>query len=502
VANPQHAKTPKLNALLIGKRTVPSGCRVLNVSQQGMSLQCDPDGRLLTFSSGDAVDIFLSVQHANGHNKFTIPAIVSHVDESLIDVVFHCTDTELAGLIESYRTSESHDLEASIDHRLISKTGVQAKPVAVNEALGEREGTVTATPRSMPSFYTGLLLLFITSLVLLGAYYYISSINKRLTNLESISRTHTEELSEVQSQVFSSRLQDGRYASLNARMKALTDAFQSFEKRVSTALLQAPSAEALGEPVTVAGSLAADPPDQPTQPPVSKPAMPEPTPLAQAKTEQKPAPKPVATPEKVAVTGEKSTSPSVIDEIKPSTQKYPAIDTGPTPQAVVTSTPPGTTTRPAEEKRLVDQKPVREESTTVEKSKTETAILKDAEDMTAVKPGAPSKADQTKAKSQPQAKSPMDTAQPSMATVKAMAADGPWVINILSSPSKAYVEKMRATATARGFDTIIASAKVKGKQYWRLQVPGFESMSAAKRAAEPVKASLKIQDVWIFKRKR
>ena len=169
MANPQHAKTPKLNALLIGKRTVPSGCRVLNVSQQGMSLQCDPDGRLLTFSSGDAVDIFLSVQHTNGHNKFTIPAIVSHVDESLIDVVFHCTDTELAGLIESYRTSESHDLEAKIDHRLVSKTGTQARPVAINEALSERQGTAGTTTRGKPSFYTGLLAMFITSLVQLGA---------------------------------------------------------------------------------------------------------------------------------------------------------------------------------------------------------------------------------------------------------------------------------------------------------------------------------------------
>ncbi len=64
------------------------------------------------------------------------------------------------------------------------------------------------------------------------------------------------------------------------------------------------------------------------------------------------------------------------------------------------------------------------------------------------------------------------------------------------------MEKMHATASASGIDTVIASAEVKGKQYWRLQIPGFDSMSAAKRAAEPVKKSLKIQDVWIFKRKR
>ena len=242
MAHSQHAKIPKLNALLIGKRTVPGGCRVLHVSQQGMSLQCDPDGRLLTFSSGDSVDIYLSVQHANGHNKFTIPAIVSHVDESTIDLVFHCTDPELAGLIESYLTSESHNLEASIDHRQAGGNENRIKPVAANEGFSYNERFDTTASQSSRSFYAGLLILFFTSLVFLGAYYYVSSINTRLNALETVTRSHSNELAEVQTQAFSSRLQDGRYASLNARMKALTDAFQSFEKRITEALPRDPQA--------------------------------------------------------------------------------------------------------------------------------------------------------------------------------------------------------------------------------------------------------------------
>jgi len=179
VAKPQHASTPRLNALLIGKRTVPSGCQVLNVSQQGMSLRCDPDGRLLTFSSGDSVDIYLAVQHASGHNKFTIPAIVSHVDESVIDVVFHCTDTELAGLIESYRTSETHNLEAKIDHRSANRPHTTIKPAGYTGTASEYTDPGNRT-RSSWSFYTGLLVLFGTSLLLLAAYYYISTLNTRL----------------------------------------------------------------------------------------------------------------------------------------------------------------------------------------------------------------------------------------------------------------------------------------------------------------------------------
>jgi len=73
----QHAqKSVNFEATLIGKRTVPKGCHVLNVSQQGMSLQCEPDGRLLTFNKGDSVVIYLLARNTDGHNKFSIPAIV------------------------------------------------------------------------------------------------------------------------------------------------------------------------------------------------------------------------------------------------------------------------------------------------------------------------------------------------------------------------------------------------------------------------------------------
>jgi hypothetical protein len=493
VANPQHAKTPKLNALLIGKRTVPSGCKVLNVSQQGMSLQCDPDGRLLTFSSGDAVDIFLSVQHANGHNKFTIPAIVSHVDENLIDVVFHCTDTELAGLIESYRTSESHELDASIDHRLVSKTGSQAKPVAINEESVKRKGTAESTTRGRLSFYTGLLALFITSIVLLGAYNYIYSINKRLNSLEAISRTHTEELSEVQAQAFSSRLQDGRYASLNARIKTLTEAFQSFEARVSEALLQKTPATATAHQATVKKTAASEPEAAITEPVEQQPETiasespaPEPSYITRVELERKPAPKITPTP-KYVTTKEKTGKTSIADSSNLSTRKYPAIESE-------TSAPtPATLTTPTETAKPVEA-PISQSLTEVEpaivpaRSKvSEAATPETTNDKPRTIPAPTPIPVQVTTSSEP--------TSPGTQT-------GPWVINLLSSPSKAYVGRMQTAASQSGIDTTITSAEVKGKQYWRLQIAGFESMAAARRAAAPVKDSLDINDVWIFKRKR
>jgi hypothetical protein len=77
---------------------------------------------------------------------------------------------------------------------------------------------------------------------------------------------------------------------------------------------------------------------------------------------------------------------------------------------------------------------------------------------------------------------------------------GPWVINLLSSRDKGYVSKAMADAQSVGVDVVVTSASVKGKQYWRLQIPGFKSMAEAKSAAAPVKEKLKIKDVWIFKR--
>jgi len=77
---------------------------------------------------------------------------------------------------------------------------------------------------------------------------------------------------------------------------------------------------------------------------------------------------------------------------------------------------------------------------------------------------------------------------------------GPWVINLLSSPDRNYVNNALAEAQSRGLAAVTTRAKVKGREYWRLQIPGFESMAAAKKAAEPIKEQMRIKEVWILKR--
>ena len=228
----QAQKSVNLEATLIGRRTVPKGCRVLNVSQQGMSLQCEPDGRLLTFNKGDSVVIYLLARNADGHNKFTIPAIVSRVDENTVDVVFHCTNVKLAGLIESYRASEAHELEALIGHRNKSAQVAENIPDSAHEAgAAINRSDQTMKERSRSPIYKTLLLLLLASTVCLAFYVYHTELNIRFGELEKITGAHSDVLAEMQPHVFTSSLQEGRYASLNARLKALNDAFRVMENK-------------------------------------------------------------------------------------------------------------------------------------------------------------------------------------------------------------------------------------------------------------------------------
>jgi hypothetical protein len=88
-----------------------------------------------------------------------------------------------------------------------------------------------------------------------------------------------------------------------------------------------------------------------------------------------------------------------------------------------------------------------------------------------------------------------DVAAPSAAR------SGPWVINLISSRDKAYVEQFSKQSGAEQYDAVMNSATVKGRQYWRLQITGFESAAAARKHAVTVKRALGIKDVWIFKQK-
>ncbi len=78
--------------------------------------------------------------------------------------------------------------------------------------------------------------------------------------------------------------------------------------------------------------------------------------------------------------------------------------------------------------------------------------------------------------------------------------DGPWVINLVSLPHKADAERFVADAESKGVATGLYQVTVRGKNYWRVHVPGFSTVAEAKAKASMIKEKLGLKDVWVAKR--
>ena len=78
---------------------------------------------------------------------------------------------------------------------------------------------------------------------------------------------------------------------------------------------------------------------------------------------------------------------------------------------------------------------------------------------------------------------------------------GTWVINLVSLQQKADAEHFVANANSMGVAAEINQAIVRGKKFWRVQVPGFSSANDARTMASQVQSKLGLKDVWIVQRK-
>jgi len=202
----RHARIPvHLNAVLIGEKTVPKGCKVRNVSNQGLLLQCDADGRIQTFRNGDHVDIHLLFQRPDGTKYLTISATVRHVDANGIGVEFCQPDMELIRLIESYRVDEAQSLEATISHSVKASgpsrpaTVVRHPASAASAATERRKSTEDVNGRRF--YYFGLLLLVVAVSIITADYLRAFGLGSRVTALESLVGTHDAELARFQSRL-------------------------------------------------------------------------------------------------------------------------------------------------------------------------------------------------------------------------------------------------------------------------------------------------------------
>jgi len=454
----QQARThADLNAMLVGQKSAPKGCHVLNVSPQGMLLQCKPDGRLLSFREGDPIDIHLSVQHAGKRKQFTIPAIVNHVDIKRIDVVFQQPNNELLKLIEAYRVSDAHMVEGTIAHsKQEADTEVSERPKKdkATPAIGHTDSE-SGKRRSHTALYLVLLTIILSVCIAAGAYLYTSDIDNRLSVLETITIRQTNELAEIRSRIFSSNLQEGRYASLNARIQTLTDAFGSLEDKLDKAISGQPVTAETEKPITIGREI-----------PISI----TPLPPAYASNDK----------------------PSALDNRD--TAVAPAQDRPDEPQLAATEVAGSAALDVNQAEPRSPALLTVEELIAGATYSTETQPT----DSDAKSPGSAgegiSKPDTTVAS---------NTTESMAAGTSTAVGDksGPWIINLLSSRRSKDTERLAGIAEKHGIPVVQSKAIVKGKKYWRLQITGFRNAREAKEYAIPVKKNLGISDVWIFKQK-
>lgn len=77
---------------------------------------------------------------------------------------------------------------------------------------------------------------------------------------------------------------------------------------------------------------------------------------------------------------------------------------------------------------------------------------------------------------------------------------GTWAINLASLQQKLDAEHFVAKVNSKGVAADIYQVTVRGKKYWRVQVPGFSSAEQAKAKASEVKNTLGLKDVWVVQR--
>jgi hypothetical protein len=382
-----HARIPvHLNAVLIGEKTVPKGCKVRNVSDQGMLLTCEADGRILTFRDGDSVDIHLLFQRPDGTKYLSISAIVRHVDANGIGVKFTHPDAQLVNLIENYRIDKPRDTGASMANQEMAPEPARPEsevmsPAPVFSGHADREQLPVDTG-SHRYYYLGLLTLVMAIGIITAGYLGTSGLGKGVNGLEAPGSGYERELprSEIQPQPGS----DGGTGDISNDSEIPLISAESESE-------SAPEQE---------GAV-----DAPTQVGVSGPIH---SGVAAG----------------VPVTEEMDAAPAA-----GLSHEEENVD----PLSTASATPDGRETGSA---------------------KTNDHVVVER---------------------------------------------GPWVINLLSSPSKSEADRFTERARKQGIPAEQSSVMLKGRMRYRVQLTGFQTARQASDDAGPVKEALGLKNVWIFR---
>jgi cell division septation protein DedD len=77
---------------------------------------------------------------------------------------------------------------------------------------------------------------------------------------------------------------------------------------------------------------------------------------------------------------------------------------------------------------------------------------------------------------------------------------GAWAINLASLHQRADAERFATEADSKGVAVEVTQVRVRGKQYWRVQVTGFPSADQAKTRGSEIQDKPGLKDVWIVRK--
>jgi hypothetical protein len=97
-----------------------------------------------------------------------------------------------------------------------------------------------------------------------------------------------------------------------------------------------------------------------------------------------------------------------------------------------------------------------------------------------------------------------DEATPEVTSADKMPAvsrdDRPWVINLASYSDKRDADRFASRVQSRSVQVEKNQVTVRGKPYWRVQVPGFSSAEDAKTHAASIESQLGLKETWVMRR--
>lgn len=129
------------NALLLSGDKIPLGCRMHDVSPNGMQLQWGAHDWAPDFGEGEPVDIHISLRQSDGRKKLVKPAIVKWVGDGHVGVEFEHPEPTLLTLLDSYRVGRG------------GRNGSPAQEQS-NVGVGHADGEMSR-PSSIPSSAVG-----------------------------------------------------------------------------------------------------------------------------------------------------------------------------------------------------------------------------------------------------------------------------------------------------------------------------------------------------------